>query len=545
MPLQLDGAKKPPPQQAPPPPPQKPINQQAYENCYSALGAPYGKGGTGPTVNGPFDCSGLIYWAYLNASPSTKIPRVVADMWNNNKELSTVWDEGGGQPLDWSTVQTGDLLIWLNVGAGGSEGHVMIYNKDDVFPPPAPNAATGTQPMSGITTKPAAWGPGPTDCVIDAPHTGAVVELQQRSNIDFTSTYGGAGIFRGIKRVGGSGSTNNQNPSSGDPGTSNPEYQTWGGPNSGWNDPGTASLLNKDLPDPRSNLPFSAYFLGQQINGGPKGPNIYAGRSGSFTVQLPGVVDSRGRPVTSMPGTTLVRGGMSELMMTGALDKNGKPTYTGRAAHGTPFRCYFMMNPTTIGYDTQMATDGIAAPTSLDPTAFTSSYLLMNITVSFTIVFNRMYEVWMGNVPGPSQLGVRWDIRSVERLMGMYDADQLLPGSKTSGTTGEGNYSAGNYPPMSLPLQVVFGGPNSLQFQGVIAQMDYTYTMFDMNMVPVEASCDLQIMRLYMPQNATADLVNALDRGNYQQIGKPVPGPVSGTVNATTGLVPNNLLGQG
>jgi hypothetical protein len=61
----------------------------------------------------------------------------------------------------------------------------------------------------------------------------------------------------------------------------------------------------------------------------------------------------------------------------------------------------------------------------------------------------------------------------------------------------------------SVPIQIVFGGANSIQFQGRIQSLQYTYTRFDTNMIPVEASVDIGVMRVYNPP-ATADLVTAM-----------------------------------
>jgi cell wall-associated NlpC family hydrolase len=205
------------------------------------------------------------------------------------------------------------------------------------------------------------------------------------------------------------------------------------------------------LPDPRDNLPFSKYFQ---------------------TMRMP-------------PANNLVRGGIADL--------------TTRQ-----FKCYFMMNPQQISMGSNIDTSNLTSPLQQDPSVMQyGGYWVTNQTVSFTIYFNRMYEVWQGGVKGPSDIGCRWDIRAIERLMGIFDAQ-----TKGGASVGIGNYGAGGYPPMTYPLQVVFGGSNSYQFQGTIAGMDYTYTLFSKDMIPIEAFCDLQIMRIYQPSMSTPDLVN-------------------------------------
>jgi cell wall-associated NlpC family hydrolase len=205
------------------------------------------------------------------------------------------------------------------------------------------------------------------------------------------------------------------------------------------------------FPDPRDNLPFSKYFQTMHMQ----------------------------------PGNKLVRGGIIDLT-------------TKR------FRCYFMMNPQQISMGSNIDTTNLTSPLQQDPTVLQNgSYWVTNQTVSFTVYFNRMYEVWQGNVPGPSDIGCRWDIRALERLIGIFDA-------QAKASVGVGNYGAGGYPPMTYPLQVVFGGANSYQFQGVISQFDYVYTLFDRNMIPIEAYADIGIMRIYQPDMSSPDLVNSL-----------------------------------
>jgi len=207
------------------------------------------------------------------------------------------------------------------------------------------------------------------------------------------------------------------------------------------------------LPDPRDNLPFSKFFQMMHMK----------------------------------PGNTLVRGGMADLTT-------------------KQFRLYFMMNPQQISMGSNIDTSNLTSPLQQDPTNMQfGGYWVTNQTVSFTIYFNRMYEVAYGGAKGPSEIGCRWDIRALERLVGIFDAS-----TKGGANVGVGNYGAGGYPPMTYPLQVVFGGANSYSFQGTIASLDYTYTLFNYNMVPIEAYADISVMRIYQPSMSSPDLVNSL-----------------------------------
>jgi hypothetical protein len=162
---------------------------------------------------------------------------------------------------------------------------------------------------------------------------------------------------------------------------------------------------------------------------------------------------------------------------------------------------------------------------------------------------------------------VRWDIRAIERLMGMYDAQgaggtSFAVQSKWSGNTtpnnmGLGANGAGANPPSAIPVQVVFGGPNSIQFQGYISSLDYTYTMFSAEMIPTECTVDITVLRQYLPYLSDADLVNPLviqgpftgsaatfdQSGNITSMGNFPYSPTS-NFNPQTGIVQINTPGS-
>jgi hypothetical protein len=241
------------------------------------------------------------------------------------------------------------------------------------------------------------------------------------------------------------------------------------------NGPMDASYPSTPPPDPRSNLPFSAYFQGQVVSHVPS--------SGTLAFKQ---AAGTGSVYTS---AQLVRGGMIELLY-------------------KKFRCYFMMNPQDINVDAGINTQMLSPfQQPADIQAYLGSWIT-NQTISFTLIFNRMYEVWQGNIagpnggPGPSSEGVRWDIRALERCMGIWD-------SQTGGGTA-GNNGWGAYPAQMMPLQVVFGGPNTLMFQGMMQSLSYDFTIFDTNMVPVEAYAQVSILRMYEPANSQKDIISPI-----------------------------------
>jgi hypothetical protein len=67
--------------------------------------------------------------------------------------------------------------------------------------------------------------------------------------------------------------------------------------------------------------------------------------------------------------------------------------------------------------------------------------------------------------------------------------------------------------------------------------MDYTYTMFDVNMVPIEATMDLAIMRMYLPTSSSADIVNPLVTQFGQTGNVTFPYAPGATFNSQKGVV--------
>jgi cell wall-associated NlpC family hydrolase len=110
---------------------------QAVAYAYAHLGAPYVWGATGPTS---FDCSGLMYAAWQAAGVT--LPRTTYDEWANLPHI----------PM--SDLQPGDLILY------NGESHVAMYVGDGE--------------------------------IIDAPHTGAVVEKLPESTSWYADSADGA-----------------------------------------------------------------------------------------------------------------------------------------------------------------------------------------------------------------------------------------------------------------------------------------------------------------------------------------------------------------
>jgi hypothetical protein len=285
--------------------------------------------------------------------------------------------------------------------------------------------------------------------------------------------------------------------------------------------------MTDDLPDPRDNLPFSPQFMGWAVPPGYDKINNFPGWGTGGYSAYGAYRFQDGSGGWASPVGSLIRGGMAEAFVGGVRPRGN-------------FKVYFMLNPESIAIATDITTNN-ASPTAqetLSPGSQEAAYVMQAQTISFTLVFNRMYEVWMGNYKGagggvgPSDIGCLWDVRAVERLVGMFD---VIDESKS---IGQGLAGGSHNAPASRPVQVVFGGPKAIQFVGRIASLATTYTLFSREMVPIQASVDVSVIRQYQPTLTSYDLVSSLVQST-SALGVPV------IPNQTGGYDRANVMGGG
>jgi hypothetical protein len=119
------------------------------------------------------------------------------------------------------------------------------------------------------------------------------------------------------------------------------------------------------------------------------------------------------------------------------------------------------------------------------------------------LFFDRIQDLWIGfgNTPTvnyAAKYGVQWDIWALERLCGVFG---LYKGGDPSG------------PPITAPMNIWCGGNNnqaSVHMSALITGLDYTYDMFDSNMVPSLATVDLTFVQILNPN------------ANITNTGKPI-----------------------
>jgi cell wall-associated NlpC family hydrolase len=359
---------------------------------------------------------------------------------------TNIYDVNNGGTFNTDLLLPGDLIFYGTNGAqDGPDSHVVMYIGS--------NTVIGASGANVNTDQwPSAWPTPPAALDSSEPFQGVV---------RYSQNVGTGQPASGTVTVNSSSAnpTSSSSSSSGD-------FPT----------PSITPTAN--LPDPRNNLPFSKYFQDRTISAG-------ATSSGGTLNNL----------VPTSASIKLVRGGMSEI-------NTQRP--------GGPFQFFFMMNPTNIDTNFAVDTTNIAPPTSSAPSTFVAP--IQGIQVSFQVIVNRTYEVYMQDSPGPSDIGVRWDTRALERLLGAYDADEASKNSSIYTTpftaNGVGSFGTTTYPG-SPTLQIAFGGVNSYQFQAYVTSVDYQFTMFSANMIPIEAYITLGLSIVYQPA-VSADLVTNL-----------------------------------
>jgi hypothetical protein len=178
------------------------------------------------------------------------------------------------------------------------------------------------------------------------------------------------------------------------------------------------------------------------------------------------------------------------------------------------FFVYFLFNPLQIqqGYGftdsvlpqiLQPGTDPNNPAQNTDIAAQSAAF--QNQSIQFQIEFDRTYDVWefmikngrgsQGRLFGqdsPGRSGVMWDIRAIERLIGLYDAVVTNP-------TGQPNPQAPAGQAISPAVDVFFGGPGALSFRGYFTDLDVELQRFNQYMVPVHAAVNITLVRIYQP----------------------------------------------
>lgn len=118
------------------------------------------------------------------------------------------------------------------------------------------------------------------------------------------------------------------------------------------------------------------------------------------------------------------------------------------------------------------------------------------ISVSFSLLLDRQYEVWGGSMPE----GVLHDIAQLERVLGMPDLVAQSGFSRGIPAPGESNGMEGTsaavysrFPGVIVkrPVRILFGGTHAFTFDGYITSLSVSFMKFSRNMAATRAGIAL------------------------------------------------------
>lgn len=205
--------------------------------------------------------------------------------------------------------------------------------------------------------------------------------------------------------------------------------------------------------------------------------------------------------------------------------KQDKSYYSG--ANAPIYACAFLYNPSMVEatYSIDSSATNLTLPQYNRSPQDTGVYLIgLATTVSFSLLFDRTYELNSGvpqgpNLPNnypdqfplpggrfaaedPRQIGVMADINALKRISGI--TTQI---SGVSWTDANNNAQTSNItgPMQQVPAWVHFGGAyaqNSLSYYGYISGMDVQYTHFSASMTPMR--CAVAVSFTLLPQASPA-----------------------------------------
>jgi hypothetical protein len=197
------------------------------------------------------------------------------------------------------------------------------------------------------------------------------------------------------------------------------------------------------------------------------------------------------------------------------LKKTGSPLVTGVISQTDdmvagdqkfPFACRFLFNPGQIdvGYSID---EGQIDPSNLTAAALKGAAILPGTTqLSFSLLFDRTYEVAYGPQKGLKDLrdvGCYEDIWALESVTrARLNFASTIKDAKTGGSIAVGPEQGNMY---ATPVYVIFGGgdgsantkaASGLGFVAYITSMQVSYALFSQRMVPMRCGVQLTCQQL-------------------------------------------------
>lgn len=176
------------------------------------------------------------------------------------------------------------------------------------------------------------------------------------------------------------------------------------------------------------------------------------------------------------------------------------------------YKVNFLYNPNSIRETRSLDMNNGQLPayarSTDDPTTYATA---LNTTVSFSLLFDRTYEMWdrsyQNTIAGV--FGVRADVEAFYNLLGINQfVDQsVTPGQVTPPFAINGVAKTTVQGPMQMiPSKLIFGNNSqgALSYFGYVSGFDVTYTHFTQQMVPVRCAVGVSFTTLPFQTSDTA-----------------------------------------
>lgn len=173
----------------------------------------------------------------------------------------------------------------------------------------------------------------------------------------------------------------------------------------------------------------------------------------------------------------------------------------------------FLYNPSEVQISHNTSVTSAAA---LTPQYYRSQFdtaqpdIPLSATVSFNLLFDRTYELWDSATrqhslydwdDEPSLSGVKVDIAAAYRVVGILQPKTQTVANPHTSINDPGVSQVivrnGNPGPMPMtPVQVFFGGPNSLNYRGYVSALSIDVTHWSQLMVPMRCTIGVTLSLL-------------------------------------------------
>lgn len=180
-----------------------------------------------------------------------------------------------------------------------------------------------------------------------------------------------------------------------------------------------------------------------------------------------------------------------------------------KAVGGVRQRCNFLYNPSVVNVSHSVNQNVLTDQNAINPYDVTAGEQLLPLqqTVSFSLLFDRTYEMWDAsklsgdarkNVPSR---GVAWDVLSLYKITGIASPiDVSAAESSSSGAVQSSSFTKGSNsnsatgPMLYVPVYITFGP--TLDFYGIIQELDVQYTHWTTRMIPTRCQVDVSVQLL-------------------------------------------------